>query len=258
MSDNPFDELLRDFRAAYAKYGNEFFYLFAVTGEELDANRSQIEDFGQNLGCVPLCESSSSFQGYWIFGTTRRFHLGWRERWDEPLKVFQNLVARAGASLSLNILEKMPVRPATPVSAWLNYMWLQKPPTAEQLEVPDVSSGGVRIIWIQPFAESAEAIERGRLCSDTERREPLNVAVDDNDIKILGTLARFPNRLFKTVELTEMSSRTAKEKVNRLIRQGLVVRPEGPKKGAQITRAGLALLHRVQAGKSDSGTKSTP
>lgn len=172
MSDNPFDELLREFQAAYARYGHDIFCLYAFTGEEVDADQKQIRKNGELLGAIPLGKKRAGVQTYWIYGTIRRLRWGrWTKLWKKPCDEFKALAARAGAFLPPRVRKQIPVAPAGPVAWWLAYMWWQKPPTEEDLKLPEERPFGGRPIWAEPFLESAEAIERGGLCGDMRPQE---------------------------------------------------------------------------------------
>lgn len=170
MLPNPFEELLRDFQAAYAEYGRELFFLSALTRDEWNADREQIDKIAGCLGYIPLEEEGKDgAPGYYIFGPLYRNRCGRRtERWEEPFERFEELAAKAGASLPLAARQRIPFEPAEPVMWWLAYMWWEKPPSKDDLIPPDGVTKKTRVIWPEPFLQSAEVIERGGLCASTE------------------------------------------------------------------------------------------
>jgi hypothetical protein len=165
MAHNPFEELLREFQAAYARFGNELFFLFAVTPEERDADPGRINEWAECLGFVPLGDDAGAgTPGYYIFGPLRRFRLGrWAERWEEPFKAFAELAAQAGAVLPVRVRDTIKYAPADPTAWWLAFMWSRKPPSANDLRPPDGKLHNTRVVWAEPFLEAADIIERSGL-----------------------------------------------------------------------------------------------
>lgn len=188
QADNVFDELLRDFQRAYARYGDEVFFLFALTGDERNAEREQIDKVAGCLGFVPLGEGAKeATPGYYIFGPVYKNRFGqWVERWEEPYETFRDLAARAGAALPANVRDRIAYPPAGPITWWLAFMWWWKPPTAHDLLLPAGKLRKLRVIWSEPFLEAAEVIERGGLCMPRAAKTPTDVAGDRGDPRWQG------------------------------------------------------------------------
>jgi hypothetical protein len=171
VSENPYDQLLRDFQEAYAEFGHAMFFLGAMTQDEVNADREHMKASAEILAFVPLGvdHGLARTPGFWIVAPLRRHRWGrWAEPWEAPFNRFQELASRAGAMLPLAERERIPFPPADPVGWWLCYMWWQSPPTEEDLRAPDGVTRNTRVIWAEPFLESAIAIERGRLCSSSD------------------------------------------------------------------------------------------
>ncbi len=165
MPDNPFDELLQEFREAYAQFGDETFFLAAYTREEWHAEEEQLLGAGYELlGSVPLAEDEETGRAtvYCIAAQTRLLRWDrWTEERGEFFDVFKQLAAKAGASLPLAVREQVPVEPAHPVSWWLSFMWCKKPPSDEELSLPLGERGNwLRLFSVSPFLDSVEVIER--------------------------------------------------------------------------------------------------
>lgn len=162
---NNYDEILKDFQDAFATYGDDIFYLIAFTKEEWNNIRDILDPGWRQLGFALLGEHPvKGAEGYHIFAPIRRWRLGrWAERWEDACICYENLAARAGASLPLHVRKQIPYEPAHPASWWLTYMWLAKPPSKDDLFINENKPNDCRIIWNSPFFDSITAIEEGGL-----------------------------------------------------------------------------------------------
>ena len=166
MSENPYVELLKRFQEAHAEFGAEAFFLVGFTNEEFTAHRDGIEDVFRYVAYVPLGEyvSGRHTPGYSIYAPVRRNRfMRWTETWTEPFERFYELASLAGASLPLKVREAIPFQPGTPAGLWLGFMWWQNPPSEEDLSPPDPEGNTNRVIWYNPFLDSADRIQRSRL-----------------------------------------------------------------------------------------------
>lgn len=169
MLENPFDGLRHDFRAAEARFGYGDFYLFAVTKEEFEADRTLLT--GVVAGCVGFVPIGHANErgiapGYVILGPVVGIYGRSEVRDTAPYERFVKIAGKAGTSLSAVTqarIEEQVAAPFAPAAWWLTFMWLFKPPS--KLPLPDDKFS--RIIWWQPFRDSANVIERSGLCNGT-------------------------------------------------------------------------------------------
>jgi hypothetical protein len=107
----------------------------------------------------------------------------------------------------------------------------------------DVAAGG-----------PAEATPPAATEADEQEPGPDAPTVDDEDENILRTLKKaHPRRLtqdqIEARSHPRLSRRTVSDRMKCLLRDGLVTYPNGPKKGATITKAGLSLLRGLDGAK---------
>ena len=179
-------KLLAEFRTGYSCYGKAFLCLEAMTRDEYDARmegKYKTAVLGV-AGYVPVSEDDSEAP-WWIVATVggqmlmesveaesvrdgytgpRLDRLGnpeiyfalEREAWD----VYEQLIVYAGGHLPAAVRSAMPCQPVDPASWWLSTMWYSKPPSQEDLAAPPKK---LRVIWLHPFLDAAQTIERCRL-----------------------------------------------------------------------------------------------
>ncbi len=249
MSDSPYDGLLRDFQAAFVRYGEELFVLSAYTDDEKNA-AAGLDEVESYLGFVPLGEyRPEGTLGYAIYATIVRIRWGRAAgRWEEPYDCFRDLAARAGAFLPEAARLTVRFAPAEPVSWWLAYMWWQNPPDAETLAAPDGITKARRVIWAQPFLESAQRVEHLLCCAtspkeDEDKKAVMPFSLRDIDRHVLRKLKQRPTTLHHNTKLEtdDYPERTIADSVSRLIDAGFVERPEGPRSGCQISVKGMSV-----------------
>ena len=169
MEKNPFNDLRSDFQDAFARYGNEMFFIFGLTPGEQSKAREFTCGRASCLGVVPVGESGErGCPCYYCYAPVWKNRWGrWVEEWWEPYNCLKQLYARAGAALPIVERKKIPYEPVGPVSWWLSYMWWCKPPNDDDLRTPDGMNRRCRLVCATPFLDSLTAIEE----FDLGRRE---------------------------------------------------------------------------------------
>lgn len=153
---NPFDELLVAFRDGHAEHGGDGgFEVFAVPSAQADGYFSSAAC--GHLGSIFVREpkETKSLDCHCIVGNLRT--RGWAESRD-AFHLFAKLARRAGAQLPSAAQEQLSARQNSPTESWLAFMWVHSPPVYNQFHG--------RGVWLEPFRDAANAIERGGLCGN--------------------------------------------------------------------------------------------
>lgn len=176
--------LLLKFQAGYAEFGDRPFFLMGFSPAQIQ-DRSALAHELAGVSGRDLCNEDSdplgllvkrvgylpglatdSQHGLFVYAPVVRFAFGHCPfYWPEPSARFSRLAAKAGSALPPQVRTSLDLEPASPVDAWLLFMWSRKSP-AEKEEVLTTGNNEWRIIWDQPFLDAADAIQTGGLLLD--------------------------------------------------------------------------------------------
>jgi hypothetical protein len=114
----------------------------------------------------------------------------------------------------------------------------------------DSTITGLKNEFAQVWQLSAMVVPAARVANQQQTAASADVAslpqagLDDEDEKILRTMAQSPHRLFALVDFS-VSNKTAGQRVKAMIERGWAKRPRGKNGGVQVTMSGLEIARKA-------------
>lgn len=248
---SPYEPILLGFQNAEADFGDELFFLAAMTETEMRRDKGYKRGATAVMGFVQTGPKDSGVEpGFWIVGPACRRRAGkWREPFHGPAWIFESLARQAGAYLPAAEREIIRYPTAGPSQAWLSYMWWSAPPSEADLAPPDGKRRKCRVIWSQPFTTCIELIERRLLGAFTPPSGVSGPSLTKTEVKILRAVHEMGNLaadLYTIESHTLISRKTIGDCLRKLVSEDLVARPNGPRSGVAITDKGRRVVESVR------------